>query len=114
VSPRRKRPSQMDAPADVLEVKKKRKLWHMLGMEPVPAQTKLAIGGDVVDDDLVDDVEGGGVVKTARYIVEEMGEDEEEEEVFPLVLHERHSKTRNDASSLASLVRMMEIQGLTM
>lgn len=93
VSPRRKRPCQPDAPVDVPEVKKKRKLRRMLGMEPVPAQTKLAIDGDVVDADPVDDVEGGGVVKMTRYIMEEMGEYEEEEEVFPLVLRERRSKT---------------------
>jgi hypothetical protein len=46
----------------------------------------------------------GGTVKTARYIVEEMGKDEEEEEVLLLVLRERHSKARSDASSLAVLV----------
>jgi hypothetical protein len=36
----------------------------------------------VVDAGLVDDVEGGGVVKTTRYVVEAM---EEEEKVLPLV-----------------------------
>ena len=36
--------------------------------------------------------------------MEEMGKDEEEEEVLLLVLRERHSKARSDASSLAVLV----------
>jgi hypothetical protein len=42
-------------------------------MQPVSAQAKLGTGGDVVEADLVDDVEGRGVVKTSRYIVEETG-----------------------------------------
>jgi hypothetical protein len=69
---------------------------------------------DVVDAGLVDDMEGGGVVKVTSYVVEEMGEDEEEEEVLPLVLHERRSKARSDALNLAIQVRMVDIQGLSM
>ena len=69
---------------------------------------------DVVDAGLVDDMEGGGMVKVTSYVVEEMGEDEEEEEVLPLVLHERRSKARSDALNLAIQVRMVDIQGLSM
>jgi hypothetical protein len=58
----------------------------------VTAQAESNAGDDVVDAGLVDDVEGGGLVKTARNIVKEMEEDEEEEEeVLPLVWCERHS-----------------------
>lgn len=49
-------------------------------MQPVPAQAELAIGDDMIDADLVDDVEGGGVAKTARYVVDEAEEGENEEE----------------------------------
>ena len=80
-SPRRKRPSQPDAPTDVPGVKqKRRKLWRTSDMQSVPAQAELAIGDDMIDADLVDDVEGGGVAKTARYVVDEAEEGENEEE----------------------------------
>ena len=43
------------------------------------------ISDEVVDADLVDEVECGGVDKSARYAMEDMKEDEEEEEELPLV-----------------------------
>jgi hypothetical protein len=49
----------------------------------------------VVDAGLEDDVEGGSVVKTTRYVVEEV-----EEEVLPLVQREWCSKAWIDTSSL--------------
>lgn len=114
-SPRRKWSSQSDAPTDAPKVKqKKRKLRRTSDMLPVLAQAELALGDDVVDADLVDDVEGGGVARPARYVVEEAEEDEDEEEELPLVRREVRSKARSDASSLASSVRMTRIQGLSM
>jgi hypothetical protein len=61
---------------------------------------------------LEDVVEGGGGVRTGRYVVEE-GDDEEEEEVLPLVWHEQRSKACSNTSNLAA-VEMMNIRGLTM
>lgn len=50
----------------------------------------------MVDAGLMDDVEGGGVVKMTRYVVEEMEEDDEEEGVLPLVRRKWCSKARSD------------------
>jgi hypothetical protein len=89
-SPRRKRPSQPDAKVDVSKVKqKRRKLWRTSDMQPVSTQVELVIGDEVVDADLIDEVEGGGVAKSARYVVEEAEEDEEDEEELPLIRRER-------------------------
>jgi hypothetical protein len=55
----------------------------------VSARAEPTIGDEVVDDDFVGEVEGGGVAKLARYVVEE---DEEEEEELQLVCRERRSK----------------------
>jgi hypothetical protein len=77
------------------------------------AQAEPNTGNDVVDAGLVDDVEGGGVVKIARYIVEEMEEDEEEEEVLPLVRCKRCS-SQSDTLGLVASARMVDIQGLYM
>jgi hypothetical protein len=61
-SPRHKQPSQPYAKANVLEAKqKRRKLWHTLDMQPVSTRAEPAIDNEVVDADLVDEVEGGGV-----------------------------------------------------
>jgi hypothetical protein len=54
-------------------------------MQTGSAQAELDASDDVVDVGLMDDVEGGGMVKTTGYIVDEMDEDEEEEVVLPLV-----------------------------
>ena len=79
------------------------------------AQAELNADDDVVDASLVDDVEGGSVVKMTWYVVEEVEEDEEEEEdVLPLVQCEQRSKARSDTSSLATPARMVDIQGLSM
>jgi hypothetical protein len=59
VSRQGKRVGQLDAPADVPEVKKKRKLRRSLDMQPVSARAKLGIDSDLVDANLVDDVVGG-------------------------------------------------------
>jgi hypothetical protein len=58
-------------------------------MQTVSAQAELDAGDDVVDVGLVDDVEGGGMVKTTGYIVEKMDEDEEEEVVVLPLVHTR-------------------------
>lgn len=70
------------------------------------AQAESSNNDDVVDAGLVDDVEGGGVVKTARYDVEAM---EEEGKVLPLVQHEQHSKAQSDTSCLVASTRMVDI-----
>jgi hypothetical protein len=91
-----------------LEAKqKRRKLWRTLDMQPVSARAELAIGNEVVDANLVDEVEGGGVCKSARYVVEDMEEDEEGEP--PQVRRGRRSKAQSDASSLTAPARMMII-----
>lgn len=46
-------------------------------------------------------------MRTARYVVEE-GDDEEEEEVLPLVRREWRSKAYNNASNLTA-IEMMNI-----
>lgn len=48
-SPWSKRPGQSDAPTDVLEVKKKRKLLCSLDMQPVSGQAEQDADNDVVD-----------------------------------------------------------------
>jgi hypothetical protein len=101
-SPWHKRPCLLDASADAPEVKKKRKLQCSLDMQPMSTQAKLDISDDVVDAGLVDDVEGGGMVKTVRYVGEEMEEDDDDDEVLPLVRRERRSKAQSDASSLVA------------
>jgi hypothetical protein len=79
-SPRRKRPCQPDAPADVPGLKqKRRRLRRLVDMQQVPAQAEPVIGDDMVDADLVDDVGGGVVAKTFRYVVDEAEENEDEE-----------------------------------
>lgn len=83
-------------------------------MHPVSTQAELVVVDEAMDDDLADEVGGGGVARVAQYIVEEVVEDEEEEQELRLDCHERRSKAWNDTSSLAAPVRIMDIQGLTM
>jgi hypothetical protein len=75
-------------------------------MQLVSAQPEPVIADVVVDADMIVEVEGGGVAKLARYVVEEADEDEEEDELS-LVRCERRSKVRSDASSLAISERMV-------
>jgi hypothetical protein len=58
-------------------------------MQTGSTQAELDASDDVVDVGLVDDVEGGGMLKTTGYIVEEMDEDEEEEVVVLPLVHTR-------------------------
>lgn len=69
-------------------------------MQPLSAQVELVTTDEVMDDDMVDEVCGGVVVRLAGYIMEETEEDEEEK--LSLVRRERRSKARSDTSSLAA------------
>jgi hypothetical protein len=75
------------------------------------AQAELVVVGEVVDDDLVDEVGGGGMARFPRYIMEaEEDEDEEEEEELLLVHHEQRLKARSDTSSLTAPAKMVRVQ----
>jgi hypothetical protein len=93
-------------------VKKKKRLCHSLDLQPVTAPVVVNLDDNHMGVGLEDVMEGGGGVRTARYVVEE-GDDEEEEEVLPLVWREQRSKACSNTSNLAA-VEMMNIRGLTM
>lgn len=76
-SPRCKRPARPNAPADASSTKIRRKLQRTSNMQPVFTQVELAAVDEAIDDDLAGEVGGGGVARVARFIVEEVEEEEE-------------------------------------
>lgn len=66
-----------------------------------------------MDDDLFDEVGGGGgMSRLARYIVEGE-EDAKEEEELLLVHREQRPKAQSDTSSLATPAKMVRVQTLS-
>jgi hypothetical protein len=80
-----KRPCQVDTQAKSTEVKKKKKkLRCSSDLQSMTAPVEPNVDDNLVDTGLEDVVEGGCGMRMTRYVVEE-GDDEEEDEVLPLV-----------------------------
>jgi hypothetical protein len=89
--------------------KKRRRLRCSSGLELgiVPAAPNPIDGA--ANDGLEDDVESCGGARASRYVMEEQ-EDDDKEEVFPVVRRDCRSKADNDIPDLA-LSGLMSLQG---
>jgi hypothetical protein len=114
-SARRKRTRRAGSPFVSTGMKRrKRKLWHSSGLELEADSAAPDLGGDPASADLEDDIESCGGIRAGRHVSEEEEVEEEDgEDVPPLVCRNRRSKASNDVP-IQALSGLVSLHGMTM